>query len=102
MVTKKPTKQAKYYYELFLRHKGRTLEQCYTKPSHKKSKVYSDTWFFVKEFDGKNLTVLSYNTWMFTLGFTCTVIDNNGEQIECFVLRKPTTDEIYKIVDLQD
>lgn len=100
MKTMKATKQAKYYYKLFLVHKGRTLEQCYSKPSHKKLKAYNDTWFLVKQFNGKNLTVLSYNTWMFTLGFTCQVIDNNGEEIECFVVRTPSYDSVYKISEL--
>lgn len=56
----------------FNRYKGRCLTDCYIKPSATKIKIWADLLFDMSEKGGHDLTVLSYNTYMFTAGYTYT------------------------------
>lgn len=60
----KPIKKLPFYI-------GRKLEDCYNKPSYKKSIIYRDwcDWFNTFDYDDKigAITIYSYNTFMFTL-----------------------------------
>ena len=61
---KKPIKKLPYY-------RGTRLDDCYDKPSYAKLTIYWDwcNWFNTFDYNNKigNITVHSYNTFMFTL-----------------------------------
>ena len=60
------TKQMKRWYREFEQVKGRTLFECYEKPSNIKKAV----WQQLKNDDTvKDLTVISYNTFSFTVAY---------------------------------
>lgn len=70
---KKSIKKLPYY-------RGTKLEDCYDKPSYKKSRIYWDWWNWFCEFDYNNrigdITINSYNTFMFTLTMAVRYNDN--------------------------
>ena len=69
----KPIKELSYY-------NGIRLEDCYDRPSYKKSRIYWDwcDWFNTFDCNDKlgDITIHSYNTFMFTLTMAVKWNDN--------------------------
>ena len=61
----------------YVKYHGRTLEQCYNNPSTAKISAYNAIRREMIENNGDCLTVLSYNTFMFTCAYT--YIDGNND-----------------------
>lgn len=76
------------------RYYGRTLYDCYNKPSTEKA----TSWFNIHNEmianKGYGLTVLSYNTFMYTCAYTYTDESTNTELL---VVHTPTTKREFEI-----
>lgn len=64
----KPNKQILQYWYKYTLYKGRTLKDCYIKPSLRKVKVYNFWCEMAKRYNATP-TVLTYNGFIFSLGF---------------------------------
>ena len=63
------TKQEKGYVYAYNYYYGRTLDDCYNKPSALKFCIWQDIREECYNNDGQVLTVLSYNAFMFTCAY---------------------------------
>lgn len=63
-------KKKKEVVERLKREYGRTLFHCYKTPSTKKLKAWETIIYEMYQNDGCGLTVLSYNSQMFTCAYT--------------------------------
>ena len=66
------------------------LGKCYHKFSERKRQAYKDCVHQYLEDDGQNFRIISYNTFMFTVGYT---IDNETK----LVYITPTKKEVIEI-----
>lgn len=76
------------------RYFGRTLDECYAKPSHMKELIYHEWANWFKTFRDCNFGVRSYNSNIFTL----TGIILTDDFTPYLVTIYPTHQEVYPIV----
>ena len=67
----------------------RGLNDCYAKPSPAKICAYKDCQFDMMDHNGGNGSVISYNTFMFTYGYTYHTYEN-GNVTKHFVYITPS------------
>ena len=90
-------KRVRQAYQAYLKSNYAVLSQCYEKPSEDKYDIY-DSWVSkILEDFGINavlsLKVISFNIYMFTLGFTFKYNDNN---VFCYITKDRIT---YMLID---
>lgn len=61
----------------------RDLRDCYTNYSYNKMHAYEDCMQFVKDFDGYDYTIVSYNTNIFIFAFL--FVDDSGNEVLCYI-----------------
>lgn len=62
-------KRIKEYYQIWKTHQYFTPEHAYNKPSATKMKIYNNICEKCYRQYGRNPSVLTYNTFMFTVGY---------------------------------
>lgn len=75
-------------FETYNRYRGRSLYDCYNRPSTAKASSWSDIYREMVRLQGWGLTVLSYNTLMYTCAYT---YYNAELDSEILVLHTPST-----------
>ena len=68
----KPNKRILYLWSNYNRYYGRTLSDCYKKPTLRKKSVYN-YWCTMTKIYNTMPTVITYNNQFFTLGFIAEV-----------------------------
>ena len=72
---------------------GRTLSDCYKKASAAKERAYAYCRDKQIQYNGYDFRIISYNTFMFTVGFK--FVDTNTGKI-MFMHITPSKDEIFE------
>lgn len=85
-------KKIKNAYERYLKSNIDNILDCYDNPSTFKSMVEDNIREFMDKIGGRNYRIISYNSFVFTAGFTCI---SNGVNI--FVYVTPYKTEYMRI-----
>lgn len=83
----------KEYYQIWKHRKHISPEHVYVKPSATKMKIYSNICEKCYRQYGRNPSVLTYNTFMFTMGYAIG---------DTFYVETPTQTATAKISELED
>ena len=87
----KPDKRMLSYWHQYNQYRGRTLSDCYKKPSVRKKNAWN-YWCKITSTYGANPTVLGYNDMYFSVGF---IAD------DCFVVITSSKTFATKVQELQ-
>ena len=69
-------KRAEQAYEQYKNSDLSNLYKAYGRPSQKKLEAWNDCSKLLREYEGSDLRVITYNTFVFTAGFTFVGEDN--------------------------
>ena len=92
------TATLKRAYQDYCGSSHRTLSDVYGRYSTAKDNAYTYCVDFMEKFNGNDLRIISYNTFMFSAGFTFEVLDSEtGEVKRAFCYITPAYDRFMLI-----
>lgn len=98
-MTKREKLQIIWAYKLFIRHRRRSLETAYKKPSLQKQRIWAQIQSRARMKKGYNydLTIITKNTFMFTCGYT--LLDDQNISVN-FVYITPSIEYVIFASDI--